>query len=1261
MNHHHKGKNRRFVRYAAILAAAVLTGALSVMCAFAAIAPAGSDGDAGKIWIGENREQTYETLDKAVAAAGEGDVIHLQGNFREDGAAAKGAAVNKAVTLDIAENTVINGDGTANGITLSGGAKLRCSGGASLTMSGFKTALTVGAGSIVQDGKYVLDGNEIGFALSGTGKLQGSGRSALTVSAKNSSGRAFSYDSASRFIGCTVDVQANKELSEQYNALHLENASLTTKGVWYYFNPQGDDTVLSLDHSDFYAYKATGASAYKQTMSIHGPSEIKNGSVLTSDGSRITNTKAMKVTDSELVFRNSYAGGLNINYGGTALFTNSTLTGVNMRSTPLYGAGLNDPKGQFIKFTGDSVVNTPAKDKTADNGGADSPAEYIVTGGSFKIAYDAGYNYDVTTPTNGEENGNERLTLFTLTDTSVTSLNPINKTGETYTYSVAKASDDQKKHVWVPAAKVTFRLNNGNASFADGTTKNKTAQTIRGYRLDDVTGNTRPGDPSDSDGSRFLGWFYRDSSGAEKAFVWDDKITEDREVYAKWDMKTVVYHNGWGETFISPVSSDKEQATVLGYDVITKQSSEFSVPGKQFCYWTKDAAGKTQAILPGAEVSFAQGETSCDLYAQYDDLQYQVSFSANGGQFSDTSVFKQNPDVFEIQKDANGGETAVLRNKATYGQTLHELLGSFDYNKLKPDTGAVKTGSLLADQNNWNSGESGSGKSYRFDDYKLFGFFEMKGDNPEITGDTVYYLKWKDDPKIQTIETSGMDLPGDIWGRSQNTSSKTEVVCDGETFSLTGAVDISSVKEKMTYIENMFSEVQGDFASIGLTDPRSVFTAVLTMPEGVKIPDDPEVSAEGLGDCFVLGKTSVDGQKITVTFTLRGGLTDYQKLKDAVDSAGVESPLAPGKNTISVTVGGLGTDGGKTADEQKLTVTGTVNGNFSAVAKKNDEMKRFRFSWSATQSDTGRDENATEKDTIQHTLLISKPMELILGGDILIGEDTEHEALHQVNAGDTVTYTGRLDVSSIKEQIQSLKDNYGGDADKITTDRVRSTFTAILTMEDGLVLPENPTASLTDNDLFEIRSVEREGQRVTIVMGLKKEYTKFSDLYRDVTGVSDTLDMKVPGVKIPADTKDGTKLKVTGEVTGTFTGEATSEAGTLKAFNYRWKAEQAEEGRDFVIQDPDNKTIQYTISVVKKAADKPDTPDKPDKPNKPDKPDKPNKPDKPDKPTNLENKKDEEGMGPLTGDQTSVLLWGGTALLAVLAAAGLILKRRRRS
>ncbi|MDD7019283.1 MAG: LPXTG cell wall anchor domain-containing protein, partial [Hornefia butyriciproducens] len=177
-------------------------------------------------------------------------------------------------------------------------------------------------------------------------------------------------------------------------------------------------------------------------------------------------------------------------------------------------------------------------------------------------------------------------------------------------------------------------------------------------------------------------------------------------------------------------------------------------------------------------------------------------------------------------------------------------------------------------------------------------------------------------------------------------------------------------------------------------------------------------------------------------------------------------------------------------------------------------------------------------------------------------------------------------------------------------------------------------------------------QRVTIVMGLKKEYTKFSDLYRDVTGVSDTLDMKVPGVKIPADTKDGTKLKVTGEVTGTFTGEATSEAGTLKAFNYRWKAEQTEEGRDFVIQDPDNKTIQYTISVVKKAADKPDTPDKPDKPNKPD---------KPDKPTNLENKKDEEGMGPLTGDQTSVLLWGGTALLAVLAAAGLILKRRRRS
>ena len=105
-------------------------------------------------------------------------------------------------------------------------------------------------------------------------------------------------------------------------------------------------------------------------------------------------------------------------------------------------------------------MNTDAKDKTADNGGANrgTGSTYVVTGGSFLLAYDPSYNYNVTTPTNGADNGDEFLTLFTLKDSSINELNPINKNGNTYAYSVKSPSKDGEKHVWTPAAKVTFRL-----------------------------------------------------------------------------------------------------------------------------------------------------------------------------------------------------------------------------------------------------------------------------------------------------------------------------------------------------------------------------------------------------------------------------------------------------------------------------------------------------------------------------------------------------------------------------------------------------------------------------------------------------------------------------------------------------------------------------------------------------------------------------------------------------------------------------------
>ncbi len=266
-----------------------------------------------------------------------------------------------------------------------------------------------------------------------------------------------------------------------------------------------------------------------------------------------------------------------------------------------------------------------------------------------------------------------------------------------------------------------------------------------------------------------------------------------------------------------------------------------------------------------------------------------------------------------------------------------------------------------------------------------------------------------------------------------------------------------------------------------------------------------------------------------------------------------------------------------------LTVKGSVNGSFRGQATKGSTTQIFNFTWGAKQDPNGKDskQEQSSPDAIQLTLKL--PDKLILGGDILIGDDTEHDALHEVKASDVLEYTGRLDVSSIKNQIQLLKDNYKGNSDTITTENIKSEFVAELTIPEGLEIPADLKATLTDNKLFEIKNgdVKRDGNKIIVKMTLKNaNYTEFSNLYTDVTSVPDTLDLKVPKIKVKDSVSDGSKLTVVGKVHGNFKGKATSESGKKEVYNYKWTGEQTEDGKDFLIKDQkDNKTIQYTILV----------------------------------------------------------------------------------
>ena len=1138
----------------------------------------GDDSNDGSV------EHPVKTFAKAIEIINDGGTLNVLSLSETN------ITVNKQITLKFLNDVTMQGTGTA--ITLKGGAHLCVAEGKTLNINGYNKGILVEKGAEINDGNYVFKFPKSGFAFETSGNIVGTSKDKLKMDITNGYFMFHSKDNELR--NATINQRYDDDKWELYewNGFKAFDSEINLYRLPVYFKGP-----LYLDNTKF-VIDGTGVNyqtgAYFENSWEVGVFHFTNNSIFEVKNFNrhwrakgITfgyDNKVLVDNGAKIVVKNNGNGGFNDNQG-IATFNGGYLEGEG-HSGSLFGA--QDKANTKIVFGADSVVNTPMK-SDPDNGLGQSGTNYIVIGGSHKVKYSPNYQGGLAIPVNGEENGNEKLTWFQLTDTSIDKLTPINKNGNTYDYSVKNPSDDGNKYVWTPASKVTFKLNNNDASFADNTNADKVVKTIRGYKLDDVVGNVNPGEPSDKNGVKFLGWFYKTASGEEKAFDWDEKLTTDTEVYAKWERKTVIYHNGDGKDYVFSAGEDAQNIEVLSFEDIVKEKPDFNVEGKKFAGWTTtpDGSGKFYSIKE--KIDFTEGQSQIDLYAKYTDNEYKVSFSANGGTFSDNSIFKTKTDVFTIEKDANGGDVAVLNKRAKYNDKLFDLLGTFDHNNLKPDKEATKTGFVISNPDYFSYSAEAGGTGIRFDDYTVSFWGRsrtMKGKNPQITADTTYYLNWKDDPNIPNENkiSSQETIDSDIWSDSKQTSKDIKIISENEEFALTGGVNVSSIKNKMKAIEDIFNREEKDFDKISLTGTKSTFTATLTLPKEVEAPKNLQVEAKGLGNCFEISETKVKGQKITVTFKLKDGMTDYKKLKDAVFSTGNE-------DNITFKLSGFKLkDFDKLKGGEKFTIKGEVKGDFSAVAKDGDTIKKFDFKWTGNQSMEGKDSEAKDDSSIQYTIMVSKPTQLTLYGDLLVkgkddkNPDTTKDAPYSVDEGDSLTFIGELNVSPIKNQIQFLKDNYAGDSDTITTENVKSEFEASIEFPEGLEIPQNLTATLTDNNLFKVESTKAIGNKVLVKMTLiKGNYTKFDDLYNDVAGtnqVPNKLQVEVPGIKVKENLTSNT-LTVKGSVNGSFKGEAT-KGQNIQVFNFAWKAIQDADGKDSK-QDPNSTdAIQLTLQLPTK-------------------------------------------------------------------------------
>lgn len=717
----------------------------------AAKMPAALPADGGPFWINEDTETTYATLAEAVAAAADGSTVHMHGGL--DASAVSGAKVDKNITLDVAADTTITGTGSGNGFTLASGSKLQTAGGATLTMTGFGTALTVDTGAVMTDGNYVFTNVNTGISLKGAMSGSDKLRMHVTVTANKGAAGIVTTGKDIKFDHVSLIWNGGNQQGYADCSLYAQYSDITIHDVWldYTANKPLNLYQCNVQISGKFSGSYNG---FVLLVEQNCRAEIRESTVVVQT-SRVNVTGELTIDKSTFTVMNSNSGGFNVNLGGTLRVNNSTLKADHVDGA-FIAAGWHEKSNLYIG--GSSVIETPGSSSADSIGGSGA---FVVTGGSYKVDENQ-LTQDDLIPTNGEANGNEKLTLFHLADPSVSTISMVNANGTTYPYPVAQANEDGQKRVWGPKATVVFKLNNGNATFADGTTADKTSATIRGNSLNLVEGNADPGTPVSSD--EFLGWYYKDSQGTEHPFTMDMAVTGDTEVYAKWNNISIVYHNGEGQSFIQSAQPGQTEMTVIGYSDIVNRNSDFAVQGKTFEYWTTAEDGTGTQYKKGAAVSFENGQTQVDLYAYYGAKQYSVRFSAGGGTFSANSIY-HNPNYFTIETDSYGGETAVLKKTATYGQTLHDLTEALglDYNQLKPDADAVWSGYKLADTTSWStSAFSGDGSEVRFDDYVVWFIIPINGENPTITDDMTWYLRWT--PTAERSKLNGpITLPADIW------------------------------------------------------------------------------------------------------------------------------------------------------------------------------------------------------------------------------------------------------------------------------------------------------------------------------------------------------------------------------------------------------------------------------------------------------------------------------------------------------------------
>ena len=549
-------------------------------------------------------------------------------------------------------------------------------------------------------------------------------------------------------------------------------------------------------------------------------------------------------------------------------------------------------------------------------------------------------------------------------------------------------------------------------------------------------------------------------------------------------------------------------------------------------------------------------------------------------------------------------------------------------------------------------------------------------------------------PDIDDMGATG-PLDGDLLINGNTQHNDVYLTRMDTPFTMTGLLNVKPIKDELSKLEQTYSKPVAANA-IDVSNMATSFTATMTLPDGLKFPADAATKAtlDGANGKFEIQSAVVNGQTITVTMipTLNPKQSTHP-FKDISDTVkGVNDDL-------KVNVPGITVDSTKAKPNTQYTIHGTVKGDFSALAttKSSNKTMRFNYTWNGVQKDDGRDSTAKADDTnITLTLKTADfSQSVALCGDILVNGNTEHDAVYVAGQDATVPFTGKLDVTPVKNQLKTIEAQFNPNKinpKDIELTNYSSLFTATLTLPNEMDFVASPTVSLkNDNGKYEIKDWKISGKTITVNMTVKAQVKTFADLKDAVEKMGDALEVEVNGAKFNASALPNTNYTVYGTMYGELKATAT-KSGTSLPFAFTWNAKQCKDGADYLYQNSDN--ISFSLKWKRSTPPTPPTPPTPNPPTpnpptpnpptpnpptpnpptpnpptpnpptpnpptpNPPTPVEPNKP-KPVEPTPSKPSA-KTPTAPKTGDIASMLLCGGAFLLSSFGYAASKVKRGKR-